>query len=183
MELQPPELRSFTLGDNSEKIRRRKSQPTKPPKSAGMLVDGPGYPSGQRGLTVNQLAYAFGSSNLSPGTRFAYQAGGRSAARPSSSVAEHFHGKEGVVGSIPTLGSRKETVQKKLYRNKAEGKVGGLTAGLADFLDVDVNFLRLIVLVIIIMSGIIPGIIAYLIACAFVPIKDNTNHEDTNAKT
>ena len=27
-----------------------------------------GYPSGQRGLTVNQLAYAFGGSNPSPPT-------------------------------------------------------------------------------------------------------------------
>ena len=28
----------------------------------------PGYSSGQRGVTVNHLAFAFGSSNLSPGT-------------------------------------------------------------------------------------------------------------------
>jgi hypothetical protein len=32
------------------------------------LISVPGYPSGQRGVTVNHLAYAFGSSNLSPGT-------------------------------------------------------------------------------------------------------------------
>ena len=33
----------------------------------GLLIPG-GYPSGQRGLTVNQLADAFGGSNPSPPT-------------------------------------------------------------------------------------------------------------------
>ena len=33
-----------------------------------------GYPSGQRGQTVNLLAYAFGGSNPPPSTRFLYPA-------------------------------------------------------------------------------------------------------------
>ena len=40
-----------------------------PPKCAKKgSITSPGYSSGQRGLTVNQLTLVFGSSNLSPGT-------------------------------------------------------------------------------------------------------------------
>ena len=53
------------------------------------------YPSGQRGLTVNQLAAAFGGSNPSPPTF---------AALIAQSV-EHILGKNGVMGSNPIEGS------------------------------------------------------------------------------
>ncbi len=57
-----------------------------------------GYPSGQRGLTVNQLADAFGGSNPSPPT---------DAGRPAliAQMVEHTLGKGGVMGSIPIEGS------------------------------------------------------------------------------
>ena len=40
-----------------------------PPLKSGLV----GYPSGQRGQTVNLLAYAFDSSNLSPTTIFKHK--------------------------------------------------------------------------------------------------------------
>gem|GEM_PF-852273 len=66
-------------------------------------VDIPGsYRSGQTGLTVNQLAYAFGGSNpplpTRPACRWSYPC-------PSSSGVEHNLGKVGVTGSIPVSGS------------------------------------------------------------------------------
>ena len=52
------------------------------------------YPSGQRGLTVNQLAKAFGGSNPSlPTTALIAQS------------VEHVLGKNGVMGSNPIEGS------------------------------------------------------------------------------
>jgi hypothetical protein len=54
-----------------------------------------GYPSGQRGLTVNQLAEAFGGSNPSPPTFVALIA----------QTVEHILGKNGVMGSNPIEGS------------------------------------------------------------------------------
>jgi hypothetical protein len=54
-----------------------------------------GYPSGQRGLTVNQLAEAFGGSNPSPPTFVALIA----------QSVEHILGKNGVMGSNPIEGS------------------------------------------------------------------------------
>ena len=75
-----------------------------------------GYPSGQRGLTVNQLAEAFGGSNPSPPTlfvadrmyQFSYQ---RVALYTNALIAqsvEHILGKNGVMGSSPIEGSRSE---------------------------------------------------------------------------
>ena len=61
------------------------------------------YPSGQRGLTVNQMAYAFGGSNPSLSTKAR-----RSLARPHSSGVERILGKNEVMGSIPIEGSEKE---------------------------------------------------------------------------
>jgi len=84
--------------------------------SVGLFIEGPsdrqtnkllesnpgGYPSGQRGLTVNQLAEAFGGSNPSPPTP-----GMRRAARLAhvAQSAEHVLGKNGVMGSNPIVGS------------------------------------------------------------------------------
>ncbi len=61
--------------------------------------------------------------------------------------------------------------QKTLYRSTENKSVSGLVAGLSDYLDVDVNFLRLVTLVLILFSGVIPGLVVYLIASAFVPVK------------
>ncbi len=52
------------------------------------------YPSGQRGLTVNQLAKAFGGSNPSLPTFYALIA----------QSVEHVLGKNGVMGSNPIEG-------------------------------------------------------------------------------
>ena len=57
------------------------------------LVNMGSYPSGQRGLTVNQLAKAFGGSNPSLPT----------SALIAQSV-EHILGKNGVMGSNPIEG-------------------------------------------------------------------------------
>ena len=62
-----------------------------------------GYPSGQRGLTVNQLADAFGGSNPSPPTCPA------DGAALIAQTVEHTLGKGGVMGSIPIEGSNEKT--------------------------------------------------------------------------
>jgi hypothetical protein len=74
----------------------------------------PGYPSGQREQTVNLLAHAFLGSNPSPGTiadvaqprRGPVGAGrGFDNFADVAQLVEHLHGKEGVTGSIPVVGS------------------------------------------------------------------------------
>jgi hypothetical protein len=73
-----------------------------------------GYPSGQRGLTVNQLAEAFGGSNPSPPTWPPSLTGWKKYQSARSHVekaliaqsVEHVLGKNGVMGSNPIEGSR-----------------------------------------------------------------------------
>ena len=61
--------------------------------------------------------------------------------------------------------------QKNFYRSRTNRKVAGLVGGLSEYLDIDVNFLRFIVLFLIVMSGVVPGLFAYLISAAFVPVE------------
>jgi phage shock protein C len=58
---------------------------------------------------------------------------------------------------------------KRLVRKEKDKKITGLCAGIAEYLDIDVTVIRLIVLVAIIMTGVLPGLFAYLIAAAITP--------------
>jgi len=58
---------------------------------------------------------------------------------------------------------------KRLVLNQRDKKLTGLCAGLADYLEVDVTIVRLIVLTMDIMTGVVPGLLLYLIASAITP--------------
>lgn len=58
---------------------------------------------------------------------------------------------------------------KRLVLNQHDKKLSGLCAGLADYFEVDVTIVRLIVLTMIIMTGVVPGLLLYLIASAITP--------------
>ena len=59
--------------------------------------------------------------------------------------------------------------RKRLLRSRANRKVAGVCAGLADYVDMDQTLMRLLWAVITVMSGIVPGIIAYLVAWIVMP--------------
>ncbi len=67
---------------------------------------------------------------------------------------------------------------KRLYRSKTDKKLGGVCGGLGEYLDLDPTIARLIVLMFIFVTGIIPGIIGYFIAMWIIPEKPTT--EDQN---
>lgn len=58
---------------------------------------------------------------------------------------------------------------KRLVLNQHDKKLTGLCSGLADYFEVDVTIVRLIVLTMIIMTGVVPGLLLYLIASAITP--------------
>lgn len=58
---------------------------------------------------------------------------------------------------------------KRLYRIPAEHRIAGVCTGLGHYLAVDPVFVRLIWVVITIFSGVLPGILAYLLAWLVVP--------------
>jgi len=62
---------------------------------------------------------------------------------------------------------------RRLTRRPAEGKFGGVCAGLAAYFDVDVTFVRVAWIVLSIWPGaIILGIAAYLVAWVLIPVAD-----------
>lgn len=60
---------------------------------------------------------------------------------------------------------------KKLYRSEKDKMFGGIIGGLAEYFEVDSTVLRLLWVLILFVTGVIPGLIAYLIALLIVPKK------------
>lgn len=58
--------------------------------------------------------------------------------------------------------------QKKLYRSN-DKKISGVCGGLAEYFDMDPTIFRLIVVLLDIFTGIVPGIIAYLVSTLIIP--------------
>lgn len=60
---------------------------------------------------------------------------------------------------------------KKLYRSRTDRIFGGLCGGLGEYLNVDSSILRLLWLLVVIFTGVIPGIIFYLVGVLIVPVE------------
>ncbi len=58
---------------------------------------------------------------------------------------------------------------KKLYKSKENKVFSGIIGGLGEYFNVDPVILRLLWIVIVISTGIFPGILAYIIAIWVVP--------------
>jgi len=58
---------------------------------------------------------------------------------------------------------------KRLYRVPAERQIAGVCTGLGQYLAVDPVFVRLIWVVVTIFSGVLPGILAYLLGWLVIP--------------
>lgn len=63
---------------------------------------------------------------------------------------------------------------KKLYRSETDKILGGIVGGLGEYFEIDSVLLRLLALFTIFITGIFPGIIAYIIALLIVPKKPKT---------
>lgn len=61
------------------------------------------------------------------------------------------------------------TNNKKLYRSETNKIFAGIIGGLGEYLDVDPTLLRLAWVVLVVLTGIFPGVIAYFVALFIVP--------------
>ena len=68
-----------------------------------------------------------------------------------------------VVGTVPT--------PKRLMRSRSDRKIGGVCAGLAHYLDLDVSLVRILWFFITFACGIFPGLIAYVLGWIFIPVE------------
>ncbi|HUO75844.1 MAG TPA: PspC domain-containing protein [Candidatus Paceibacterota bacterium] len=65
---------------------------------------------------------------------------------------------------------------KKLYRSPRDGMLFGICAGLAHYLDIDVVFVRLIVVVLTFLAHIWPVVLVYAVGMFLIPIDPSQDH-------
>jgi len=58
---------------------------------------------------------------------------------------------------------------KKLIRSRAERKIAGVCAGLAEYFELDVLLVRILCVFLTLATGVCPGIVTYLLAWIMVP--------------
>lgn len=58
---------------------------------------------------------------------------------------------------------------KKLYRNEDTGKFMGVLEGLAEYIEADSAIVRLTYTIVTILTGFIPGMVLYWVACICIP--------------
>lgn len=61
------------------------------------------------------------------------------------------------------------TETKKLYRSNTNKVFAGICGGLGEYFEVDPIVIRLFWMLTVILSGVFPGLIAYIIALFIVP--------------
>lgn len=59
--------------------------------------------------------------------------------------------------------------KKRLVRNTADGMLGGVCAGLADYVGWEHSTMRIVYVLISILSAAFPGILVYIVLWIFMP--------------
>lgn len=61
------------------------------------------------------------------------------------------------------------SVSKKLYLSTADKKISGVCGGVAEYFNADSTVVRLGWVIIVVLTGVFPGVIGYIIAAAIIP--------------
>jgi len=61
--------------------------------------------------------------------------------------------------------------QKTLYRSTQNRILAGICAGLGEYMGIDPTMIRLIWLLVVVFTGIFPGVLVYILAIFFIPEK------------
>ena len=72
---------------------------------------------------------------------------------------------------------------KKLYRSEREKMLGGVCGGLAEYLNIDVNIMRLLFIATALLTVLFPMIIFYIIAWIIVPVEEVSPQKSSQSKT
>lgn len=62
---------------------------------------------------------------------------------------------------------------KHLYRSETNKKWAGIIGGIGEYYEVDPTLLRLAWILFVIITGIVPGLLAYFVAALIVPRRPN----------
>lgn len=58
---------------------------------------------------------------------------------------------------------------KRLYRSKTNKVLAGVMGGIGEYFDVDPVLIRLVYLLLTVFTGLVPGLVGYLLAVLIVP--------------
>ncbi|MEK7624087.1 MAG: PspC domain-containing protein [Patescibacteria group bacterium] len=58
---------------------------------------------------------------------------------------------------------------KHFFRSKNNRRIAGLCGGLGEYLGVDANILRLLLILVALVTGVVPAIIGYIVAAIIIP--------------
>jgi phage shock protein C len=61
--------------------------------------------------------------------------------------------------------------KKRLERNEEKAVVAGVVTGLADYFEQDPILFRLVAIIFLVLTGIFPGLLVYIIAWVMIPRK------------
>lgn len=61
------------------------------------------------------------------------------------------------------------TETKKIYLSTTDKKLAGVCGGIGEYFDIDPTLIRLLWLTLTIVTGVAPGVIAYIIAALVIP--------------
>ena len=72
---------------------------------------------------------------------------------------------------------------KKLYKSSTNKMIAGVIGGCAEYFQIDANLLRIGYVIVAILTGVVPAIIAYIIAVIIIPEKPMVYHVDHTEKS
>ena len=58
---------------------------------------------------------------------------------------------------------------KPLYRSQQDRMLSGVCAGLAAYMGMDVTLMRILVAVLILVTGVVPGVVVYVVGALVIP--------------
>lgn len=66
-------------------------------------------------------------------------------------------------------------MKKRLYRSKKENMIAGVLGGLSEYFDADPAIVRLLYILLALVTGVVPFVIAYIIAVIIIPFPPDNN--------
>jgi phage shock protein C len=73
-------------------------------------------------------------------------------------------------GARQAAGGAARPAQRRLMRSSAESKIAGVCSGFADYFEMDPTLMRLLWVLVTFITGIVPGLVVYLVAWAIMPL-------------
>jgi phage shock protein PspC (stress-responsive transcriptional regulator) len=70
---------------------------------------------------------------------------------------------------------------KRIYRNKENGMLSGICAGLAEYFSIDVTIVRLVMVFATVATGFFPLIVTYVVGAVIIPEKSDLPPADSSS--